>query len=374
MNYELKQYPDGIYFDMPFKVYAGQNRLSTTAIGKLNKGPLVYYEDVIAPTLEDGYDAEAVIEEMTQSLAEGRAWHDMTIEGSAVFWQRNAKAFEQSEWEKEHKVKLLKMKDDYVDACKKHGLNEKGTMKVLKSQLKEAGADVLFLDEVKSNYEKSNEGKYLLTEKQLNEIERAGEISDQYGIRENWLFGGFPEVSILFTADGIKYKIRVDYLCPDMQVEYKTFANKYSKPIDEAVPAQIHDQGYLTGAFLYQEGVKKARGMLKDDLSCAHGLPETQESVDWIDEFISGGDGGKHKYWFLFQQRGKYNHMVARELPSHDNGRITSMYRTGQLRAMRAAKHYHWYMENNGLEKRWLPPLNPKAFDDSDFKPWQLEE
>ena len=362
------QLTDGIYFGLPFKEYAAQDRLSTTAIGKLNRGALVYYEDVIAPTLEEDYDADAVIEEMTESLAEGRAWHDRMIEGEAVFWSRNARAFDREEWETALKVKLLKMKDDYIAACKANGLSEKGTIKALTARLKEAGANVLFHDEVKANYEASNEGKYLLTEKQLEELKRAGEIMDQYGLRETWLSGGFPEVSILFTKDDIKYKVRIDYLQPDFQLEYKTIANKFSKMLDEAAAGQIHDHGYLTGAFLYQEAVKAARGRKGLAVHVASGEGPSEE---WLTKFHSVDS---HKYWFLFQQRGKYNHALLRELPSHESGRITSMYRTGQIRVQRAVKLYQWYMENNGLEKRWLPPLNPKAFDDSDFKPWQLEE
>jgi len=372
-----EQLPDGIYFGLPFKQYAAQDRLSTTAISKLNKGSLVYYEDVIAPTLLPDYDAEAVIEDLTEALAEGRAWHDIALEGEAVFWSRNAHNFVQEEWETHHGVTLLKMKDDYVKACETRGIKEKGTMPVLKARLKDAGADVLFYDEVKANYEASNEGKYLLTEKQIEEIKRAGEIIKQYGLHETHLFGGFPEVSILFTKDGVKYKIRIDYLRPDIQIEYKTIANKFSKVLDEAAAGQIHDHGYLTGAFLYQEGVNVARLMLKDGLENTnfavgfHGEKDDMPSDEWLESFASGS----HQYWFLIQQRGKYNHALLRELPKYDDNRkITSMYRTGHLRVQRATKLYHWYMENNGLNKRWLPPLNPKAFDDSDFKPWQLEE
>lgn len=380
MTETIKQFPDGLYFNMPFKVYAAQDRRSTSAVNTLNRGSLVYYEDYIAPTLEPDYDPEAVIEELTQSLAEGKAWHDIVLEGEDVFWSRNGIGFNAEGF-----PKALNSSDDYKARCKHYGLSMSGTKAAMKESIlhHEARYDGKgsaplaseFIDDLKAKHLEGLKGKNILTQAQYDQIKRAGEIMEQYGIRESWITGGFPEVSILFTLGGVKFKVRVDYLRPDMQIEYKTIANKFSKVLDEAATGQIHDHGYLTGAFLYQEAVAFARGALLDDLGFAHGLPKTQESTDWIDDFIRGGEGGLHEYWFLIQQRGKYNHALLRKLPKYDHNRkMTSMYRTGKLRVERAVNLYNWHMENNGLEKRWLPALNPKEFDDSDFKPWQLEE
>lgn len=370
---EITQLADGIYFNLPEKTYFAQDRLSTSKITKLLAGPLVYYRDVIEPTLP-GYVSN---EEDTETKAqfEGKAWHCMALEGRKVFESRYT-----VEFDAESAPAALKSKEHHIKACAAHGVshNKSITIPALKALLVDAGAPVKFIDDLKAAHLAANEGKELLTVKQMDELTRAGLVQEQYGLPEVYFSGGYSEVSILFTINGIKFQVRCDYLQPDRQIEFKTVANKYSRQFDEAIVGHMSDYNLFIGANLYQLAVEFARSSLHDDLSFAHGLPKDQAATDWIDSFITGSGKTRHGYHFVFQQRGKYNHALAREFPKYDhvaNGRkVTSMWNTGKIRIERAVSLYQHYMETNGLERPWLPPLNPKAFDDADFKPWQLEQ
>ena len=379
------QLKDGIYFGLPFEQYLLQKRMSASGVRKMNKGPLVYWEDVIAPTLEPDYDPLNGVQEDTKAQFEGKAWHTMMLEGPDVFWSRYAIEFDLPAWKEANPKKfVLVTKDDYLDALDTLGITGYKTSETkpkLKARIdafkKKTGEDTYhFLDDLKAKNAFENEGKELLTQVQWEELSRANDIFEAYGIRDTFINSGFPEVSILFTMKDVKYRARLDYLRYNSQIEYKTVANKYQKMLDEAAVDQIHNEDYFNGSYLYQKAVEWAqkalhshKGGFGDLINVISGDGPSEE---WVDAFVKNES---HKYWFIIQERGKYNHIIARSLPKYDAHRkITSMWRTGQMRVERAVKLHTWFMENVGPEHRWLPNLNPKAFDDSDFKIYHFEE
>lgn len=369
---EITQYPDGIYFNMPFRVYAAQDRHSTSRLNKINKGALIYWTDEIEPTLADDFDLDAKLDETTEAMAEGKAWHTMALEGLDVFNQRYATGYNPA-----NNPLAIKSKDEHLKACVKHGVpHKKGdTIAALQDALIAAGANVQFHSVLKRRHEEDAGGKGLITPEAMDELLRAGKILKEYGIYDDMLCDGFPEVTILFTMDGRKFKVRVDYLRTDRQIEFKTIMRRSrTKPFEEACADTLHDFGYFTSAYLYQCAVvtvKRKGGLPVFNLSDDIAAP----TPEWMTRLYASNN---HEYWHLFQERGKYNHVLPRRFDKYDEAlqtrKIQAIWRTGQSNVEQAVKVYDWYMENNGKDKRWLPDLNPKPWDDSDFKPWQIEE
>lgn len=366
------QLPDGIYFGLPFPEYVAQNRLSGSALNTLNKGALVYWENEIAPRLDPDFDLKAHVDEATKSQAEGHAWHHMIIEGPEVFERNFAGEFDASKH-----LGAIGGGKALKKACEALGLPKSGTIAELENRIRATpqGKNALFISDLKARHEQENRGKKFFSVSQMDELNRARQIIEQYGINDAWLFGGFPEVSILFTYKKRKYKIRIDYMRPDLQIEYKTISNKHMKELITACVDQISNYDYLSSGYLYIIGAIEAAKALRSGADFrvegvnGAALPDGK----WFDRFL---DRKTHEYWFLFQQRGKYNHCLMRQLERNSsiNHRLTPMFRTGKVRVERAINLYEWYMENNGLERRWLPPLNPKPLDADDFKTYQLEE
>lgn len=366
INTNLK---DGIYFNMPFKVYMAQKRHSVSRVKKVNEGPLVFWVDEIEPTLADDFDLDAHLDETTEAMAEGRAWHTMALEGPEVFEAEYATDYDPSKF-----PKALKSKDEHMKACANNGVafKKSETIAALQAALIAAGVDVQFHSVLKAEHQERAGGKRLISPSAYEELIRAGKIMRLYNIQEQFLSDGFPEVSILFTMKGEKYKIRVDWLAADKQIEFKTITRRSrTKPFEEACADQMHDMSYMPAGYLYSEGVRIAREGLADGTMQVHDMPDT----DWRERFIAAS---QHRYSYLFQERGKYNHVLIRHFDKYDeviqNRRIQSIWKTGQLDVEHAVKIYNHHMEKDGLENPWLPELSVKAWDDNDFKPWQIVE
>jgi len=390
---EFKQLPDGIYFNLPFKDYAAQDRFSVSRINKVNESPLTYWTDEIEPTLAEDFDLGAHLDEATESMAEGKAWHVMALEGEDAFNALYATDYNASDF-----PDALGSKPEHMAAAVKYGvaINKSDTIAKIADKLKMAGAPVTFHDDLRAAHVAANDGKELISVVKMDELRRAGKIMAAYNVQEDFLTGGFPEVSILVTIKGVKYKVRVDYLRPDAQIEFKTITRRSkTKPFDEACADQMHNFGYFTGGYLYSLCVEAARNKLKgvfdgvgfteggdilwpkdfDIVDCAGDGMLSVPHLRLIKEF-SGLDVGQ--YWHLFQERGKHNHVLLRRFDKYDEAlqsrKVQKIWRTGQVDVERGVKLYNYFMEQNGRENMWLPALDAKPWDDGDFKPWQIEE
>lgn len=373
----IRQMTDGIYFDMPFIVYMAQEAFSTSKVNSINDSVLKHWTDEIEPTLQPDFDLDAKLQDATDSMAEGHAWHVMALEGPEAFDALYTAGYDASVY-----PDALKSKDEHIAACENNGVEFKKSWSIalLQGALIDAGVSVQFHSVLKAEHEAALGDRTIFEIDKLNELKRAGEVIRQYKLDDDLLSGGYPEVSILVTIKGVRYKVRVDYLKPDMQVEYKTLSVRSRKKLfDEVCAAQMHDFGYFTGAYLYTICVNEARRLIRNEdkgidtgfnASCADIV-----DADWLDKFANAET---HEYWHFFQERGKYNHVLPRRFDKYDEAlqsrKIQAIWRTGKLAVERAVKLHAWYMENNGLEKMWLPRVDAKAWADDDFKPWQIEE
>lgn len=368
------QFKDGIYFNMPFETYFAQDRFSTSRVNGINDSVLSYWTDEIEPTLAEDYDLQAHVDETTESMEEGKAWHVMALEGREAFDKLYTSDYDPAD----HKD-AIKSKDEHIAACKKHGVafKESETIASLQAGLIAAGADVQFHSVLKAEHQAANAGKTLLSPAAMQELKTAGAVMKAYGIHESFLSDGFPEVSILFTMDGEKFKIRVDWLAATKQVEFKTLTLRSKKKhFETACADQMHDFGYFAGGYLYTRGVEIAREALSENVKdfAVVDMGGANIPQDWLEAFAGGK---RHEYFYLFQQRGKHNHVLPRKFGKYDevvqNRTIQRLWKTGEVDVRRAVKVYNEMMEKFGRENRWLPPLNPKAWSDEDFRPWQIE-
>jgi len=377
MTEVIKQYPDGIYFNMPFKEYIAQDRHSNSRIKKVNDSPLKFWVDEIEPTLAPDFNLDAKLEDDTEAMAEGKAWHVMALEGAEAF-----NALYTSDYNPADYPKAIKSKDDHVEACEKNGVDFKksDTIAALQKALIAAGSKVQFHSVLKAQHEAANASKILLSPTAMNELQIAGAIMAQYKIHEDFLSNGFPEVSILFTMDGERYKIRVDWLAVKKQVEFKTItvSGQNTKTFEENCADQMHKFSYMPAGYLYTCGVEIARAAVRDIMDGKKRdffIDSGEVGDDWFSEFASCA---KPEYWFLFQQRGKYNHVLPRRFDKYDeviqHRKIQRIWKTGKIDVEHGVKLYNYFMENFGKENRWLPDLNAKPWADEDFKPWMIEE
>ena len=378
--------PDGLYFNMPFDVYLAQDAFSTSRVNAVNDSVLTYWRDEIEPTLDPDFDLRAKLDDATEAMAEGTAWHVMALEGVEAFNALYAVGYDAKAF-----PDALGSKDSHMKAAVKHGVavNKSDTIPKLRDKLIAGGAPVTFHADHAAAHEAAAAGKTMFAADKMAELQFAGRVMAQYAEADpevaRLLTGGFPEVSILVTIKGVRYKVRVDYLTPTHATEYKTLSRRNKKkPFEQICADQMHDFGYFVNGYLYSICIAAARERMRSndagfETSCL-GAPDSFEglpSSDWLQRFQNHTAG---EYWFLFQERGKSPHVLPRRFDKYDEAlqsrKMQSIWKTGRIDVERAVDLHAWYSdpENCGREKIWLPRIEAKAFSDDDFKPWQIEE
>ena len=380
MTDQIQQFPDGIYFNMPFDVYLAQDAFSTSRVNAVNDSVLTYWRDEIEPTLADDFDLRAKLDDATEAMAEGTAWHVMALEGVEAFNALYAVGYDAKAF-----PDALGSKDSHMKAAVKHGVvvSKSDTIAKMRDKLIAAGAPVTFHADYAAEHEAAAAGKTMFAADKMAELQFAGRVMAQYADGDpaiaRLLTGGFPEVSILATIKDVRYKVRVDYLTPTHATEYKTLSRRNKKkPFEQICADQMHDFGYFVNGYLYSICIAEARRNVLNIVAggtCDFLIDSGEVSYQWLSDF---GDCTAGEYWFLFQERGKSPHVLPRRFDKYDEAlqarKIQSIWQTGRIDVERAVKLHAWYMENNGLEKPWLPAIDAKAFSDDDFKPWQIEE
>ena len=169
--------------------------------------------------------------------------------------------------------------------------------------------------------------------------------------------GGFPEVSIFWTEDGIKRKARIDYLKQNSILDLKTFLKTKKSPLASFVSQ------YFFSFRVYLQLIYYKRAVL---FALNSELP-----VYGTDEQIA----------FWESMRGTEDLMtmavfVNRELPQTAlkvflKDRCPDLWRLGEKQIAQAENIFKEYMEKFGSKSAWLQDVEVGAedliFTDADF-------
>lgn len=233
---------DGIYFNMPDNEYHAIEALSASGIKNILVSPMDFWaRSWMAP--------DFLKEESTEACKIGRAYHKRILEGQEAFLSEYTEMFEAPD-------NCLKTKDDLAQALEEAGVQFKKS--AAKPELirlaAENGIGPIF-DILKEQYDISTNGKEQLGFNLLARIEIAASMIEKHPQIHKCFSGGFPEVSIVWTEDGIKMKSRIDYIKPKAFIDLKTFANMGGKSIDRAVYSAMASGRYHIQVTFYKRAV-----------------------------------------------------------------------------------------------------------------------
>lgn len=272
---------DGIHFSLPDDVYHSIPALSATGVKNLLiSGPDFYYR---CPWLNPSYEDD---ETDSAAMIAGRAYHARILEGREVFNGRYGPTFDAPE-------NCLRTIEDIQTALAVAGVEAKCKRKSeWIEKIRETDPSALLYDDLKEQHEAAHEGKELISGKLIAKIETAAAMIENHKGLSKCFGGGFPEVTIIWQEDGVRFKARIDYLKPRAFSDLKTFENFMNKPIDSAIYSAMASRKYHIQFSFYMRAIEKAKELAVIDEGPAN---------EWLAEFRASEP---HGCYAVFQQKG----------------------------------------------------------------------
>lgn len=351
--------PDGIYFGLRDDDYHAERRLSASGIKNLLVSPMDFWArswlNPTRPTNDDDAPEWAV---------KGKAYHARICEGRDEFYRRFAPEFTAPEGS-------LRTAEDLKAKCRELELKVTGNKGELVERLLGAGfSDIADVQE--DAYRQENHGKTFLKPEWIYDIELAAACIEKHPTLSKCFSGGFPEVSIMWTADvekndgsgeflQVPMKMRCDYLKPAAIVDLKSFANKMQKPLDRAVYFDMAAHRYHIQTTVYYEGLQAARGLIAKN--AVNILGGAVPSEAWL-QAVAKLD---KQFLFVYQQKGPAPVAAGYVLPSS-----LGLISVGKAQVREAQQVFHECLERYGAAP-WIMDRSIQQIGDNDIPQFATE-
>lgn len=287
--------PDGTYFGLADDAYHALPRLSASGIKNLLVSPMDFWAGSwLNPAKKVDEDGEP------EWAIKGRAYHKRICEGKEAFYKTYCAELDPAD----HKDALFKQAH-LKAACKDLGVKVGGTNEELIERLIEGGYEGEIWEVLVDEHRQASVGKIMLPAGWIFDIELAAACIEKHPTLSKCFVGGYPEVSILWTAevernDGsgeiikVPMKMRADYLKAGAIIDLKSYANKMRKPLDRAVYYAMAAERYHLQAAVYYAGIEAAKRLP------VRAVTGPVPSQAWLDALH------KHdkQFVFVFQQKG----------------------------------------------------------------------
>ena len=352
--------PDGIYFGLKDDDYHAEPRLSASGIKNLLVSPMDFWaRSWLNPARTNDDD------EQPEWAIKGRAYHARICEGREAFYSRFAPEFSAP-------AGSLRTADDLKTECRSMELKVGGSKEELIERLLAAGCRKPIADVLAEEYRAEHNGKTFLRPEWIYDIELAAACIEKHPTLSKCFSGGFPEVSILWTAEvekndgsgefiSVPMKMRCDYLKPAAIVDLKSFANKMQKPLDRAVYFDMAAHRYHIQTTVYYEGLQAARGLIAKN--AVNVLGGAAPSEAWL-QAVAKLD---KQFLFVYQQKGPAPVAAGYILPSH-----LGLISVGQAQVREAQQIFHDCLAKYGSGP-WIMDRAIQQISDTDIPQFATE-
>ncbi len=366
------QLPDGIYFNLPDEIYHGQDRLSSSRIKDLIVSPATFWaKSWMNPKRK---------EKQGDHFTVGKAYHTARLE-PLEFNNRFVMELDPDDYEIKTHAGIKRALKEIGEPQTKAGENALDAA----LRLRGCGYDdpIYHIDLMK--WEAERKDRLSLSPTVWDEV-----IDDMRLLQGNkeasvFLKDGAPEVSFLWTdEDGIKWKVRFDWLATTHFSDFKTFVNSNGKKLDQCIADAFRFNGYYIQAYLYWSAMEEIR---KGEHEIYHfnnndpvpEIPELMKNHPIIDGIRA--QKSPLKACYIFQEKGGIPNLLAREIEifrqEHDSPKPTPslLMRKAEIELNYAVLQYKQCIEIFGTDGRPWEPLNPVGtIGDVDYPSFWLEE
>jgi hypothetical protein len=240
---------DGVYFGLDAETYHRVPALSASGIKNLLiSGPDFWYR---CPWLNPNYEDE---ETDTVARIAGRAYHKRILEGREAFRSAYAGTFHAP---KDVLETVEEMKEALANVAV--ALPSKAKKADYIAAVREHLPSAPILDDLRQQHMEIHEGKEFISPELIAKIEVAAAMIEKHPAIGKCFSGGYPEVTVLWSQDDIRFKARFDYLKPRAIIDLKTFANFLNKPIDSAIYSAMASGKYHIQAAFYMRAFEAAQ-------------------------------------------------------------------------------------------------------------------
>jgi len=288
---------DGIYFDLPEEVYHSVPRLSASGLQRLCVSPATFWRGSWLDPECPEHDEEA-----TKAQILGKAYHCARLEPDA-FEARYARELSKDDFPEG----TLFTGKDMEKVLAEKGLAKSGSVLEQAQRLFDGGFAATHLWHLALADWQANLGKRVpIAAKFYDDIER--DMERLHGTKEiaELFEGGQSEVSIFYTdPHGIKMKHRLDRLCPDRWLDFKTFDNSRGKVLAQAIADAVRYNRIYVQAVSYRDGVEAVR---------TGGLQIQGKATDAQKKLIAGLQirPTELDHWLIFQEKNGIPNLLAR--------------------------------------------------------------
>ena len=299
------QHQDGIWFGMSDEEYHADPALGSTGLKKLiGNAPDYWWDSPMNPARDDDDDTPAKIF--------GRQLHQCVLEGVEKFKAHHAA---------------------YVNP---------GNIKAGKDEIAAIVAA----------------GKVPVKFKDYSKILAAAAFIKANKTLARAFEGGHPEVSVFWTVNGIRYKVRFDYLQINSIVDLKSIENRSGKEFNRACRDAMASYDYIVSAGHYSDGRRQMKGLFR--AGKVFGLPEGQE--EWLSKVVSNP---VFAFVFVFWQKEgapiSHGIMLSPGNPLFDRA---------AERIAQAVENYRLFMGEFGTDTAWVPSTPLEELSETDMPVW----
>ncbi|MCO6050884.1 PD-(D/E)XK nuclease-like domain-containing protein [Mesorhizobium sp. RP14(2022)] len=299
--------PDGIHFGLEDTAYHADPALGSTGLKDLiDNAPDFWWSSWMNPARE--------LEKETPARIFGRAVHKCVLEGRSLFEQ-------------------------HYGPCEHHG------------NVKAGIAERVALEA---------EGKIALKRDDFNRILAASAFIKANSHLRAAFEGGYPEVSVFWTQDGVRFKARFDYLKMRAIADLKSIRNPLNKSFVQACRERIAGLDYIVSAAHYMAARSQMARLVK--AGAIYGAPDDPNSRSWL---IQAAGIREFAFVFVFWQ--------AEGAPISHGFKISPgnpLLASAEIAIGKAVHNYRTFMADFGTDTAWVPSTPLEELDETDMPIW----
>lgn len=338
--------PDGIHFGMTDETYHGDPALGSTGLKDLiDNAPDFWWSSWMNPAREPDKETPAKLF--------GRAVHKCVLEGRDAFEAVYAPAPAPDEY-----PGCLRTADDIKAFLEKAGLPKSGKKEELIARAKSVAGCPTIFDDAVSAFEAS--GKLPLKREDFNHIMAASAFIKANSFLRSAFEGGQAEVSIFWTADGIRFKARFDYLKMRAIADLKSIRNPQNKSFVQACRDRIAGLDYVVSAAHYMDARRRMAAFVKTGQ--VFNAPDSEKFRSWLIQVA-----GITEFAFVFvfwQAEGapiSHGFQISPGNPLIDSAKAT---------IAKAVHNYKTFMTEFGTDTAWVPSTPLEELDETSLPMW----
>lgn len=343
---QSKVLPDGIYVTLPEEVYHADPALGSTSLKSLvDNAPDYWWDSWMNPAREP--------ETETPAKLFGRAVHKCVLEGKAAFQAEYAPVPTPDEYQG-----CLRTADEIRAFLKENGKPVGGDKKALVERASELAECPVIFDKVLESFEQ--EKRKPLKRDDYNRILAASAFIRANGNLGSAFEGGYPEVSVFWTADGVRFKARFDYLKMRAISDLKSIRNPLNKPFVRACQERIAGLDYTISAEHYMEGRRQMSRLIK--AGAVFNAPDDRDFMPWLIQVA-----GNQEYAFLLVFWQAEGAPISTGFVLSPGNPLLAYARTN---ISKAVHNYRRFMEHFGPSRPWVPTTDLSELDETDLPVW----